>query len=304
MATAQVGWGRDTWNSGAWNTSPDALADVSGITVNTLLSSVSTSGNTLNNITGLQSNITLGQAQAGASVFFIPTGIQINISVGTVSTGEGRQITITTAGELQTDINFGVGWGRDTYSSGPWNEGLGGFVIGNGTIFIEDGQELTSSINSVSNVTGSVNQLIDSQLIQSNAGNVNILGNSIIDNVTGIQSNVSLSSVSIQAGGSITIATGPEIALDITLGNINVGTAMNFLATGVQININSGNVIANSENFILITGEEIITSEGNVVANSENFLSISGNQANVSVSTLKFWDPIRPTITETWTNIH
>jgi hypothetical protein len=235
MATAQVGWNRFTWNSGAWNTSPDALADISGITVNTLLNDVSASGNTLNNITGLQSNVNLGQVIAGAANFFTATGIQISTSVGIVSTGEGREVVITTAGELQTDVNFGVGWNRDAYSSGPWNLGLGGFVIGNGTIFIEDGQQLTSSINSVSNVTGSVDQLIDSQLIQSNAGNVNILGNSIIDNVTGIQSNVSLSSVSIQAGGSITIATGPEIALDIALGNINVGTATNFLATGVQI---------------------------------------------------------------------
>jgi hypothetical protein len=28
MSTAQVGWNRLTWNSGAWNTSPDALANV------------------------------------------------------------------------------------------------------------------------------------------------------------------------------------------------------------------------------------------------------------------------------------
>lgn len=326
MATAQVGWGRDTWNSSAWNTSPDALADISGITVNALLNDVFATGNTLNNITGLQSNVNIGTAVAGSASSYLAVGLQANTAIGSVLAGEGREVTITTAGELQTNINFGIGWNRDAYSEGPWNENLGGFVTGEGIIFIEDGQQLNSSINNVSSVTGSVDQLIDSQLIQSNIGNVDIVGTSVVDTVTGIQSNVSLQSVSIQAGGSITIAAGPEIDLEVFLGNVNVGTAANILTNGAQITTFSGTVIANSENFITITGEEItlnqgniitdtenfititgqeiISYSGNVIANSNNFLSISGNQANISVSSLKFWDPILPTNTEIWTNIH
>ena len=30
MPTAQIGWGRDGWNVGAWNTDPDALAILTG----------------------------------------------------------------------------------------------------------------------------------------------------------------------------------------------------------------------------------------------------------------------------------
>jgi len=327
MATAQVGWGRDTWNSGAWNTSPDARADISGITVNALLNDVFTSGNTLNNITGLQSNVNIGTAVAGSASNYLVIGLQANTAIGSVLAGEGREVTITTAGELQTDVNFGVGWGRDAWSSGPWNEGLGGFVTGEGIIFIEDGQQLTSNINSLSNVTGSVDQLIDSQLIQSNVGNANIVGTSIIDTVTGIQSNVSLQSISIQAGGSITIAAGPEIDLEISLGNISVGIAYFASITGQELNISVNNIssiitdqiltitgeeLTSSVNTISVSGSSPVTITGNSMTislsnaniSTQQILSMTGNQANVSISTLKFWDPIQPTITEIWTNIH
>ena len=30
MPTAEIGWSRNTWNSGEWNLDPDALATVTG----------------------------------------------------------------------------------------------------------------------------------------------------------------------------------------------------------------------------------------------------------------------------------
>ena len=53
-----------------------------------------------------------------------------------------------------------------------------------------------------------------------------------------------------------------------------------------------------------ITGEELNIFNGNTNIIANGTINIIGSQANISVSTLKFWDPIRPTITETWTNIH
>ena len=46
-------------------------------------------------------------------------------------------------------LNWGLGWSREEWNVGPWNEGLGGLVTGDGVVFIEDGQELTSSVNNV-----------------------------------------------------------------------------------------------------------------------------------------------------------
>jgi hypothetical protein len=79
---ASIGWSRSTWNSGAWNISPDALAVISGQ-------------------------------------------------------------------QLNANINWGLGWSREEWNVGPWNEGLGGLVTGDGNIFIEDGQELSSLLNNV-----------------------------------------------------------------------------------------------------------------------------------------------------------
>jgi hypothetical protein len=53
-----------------------------------------------------------------------------------------------------------------------------------------------------------------------------------------------------------------------------------------------------------MTGNGVTITLADIVPNSENFISIQGNRANANVTTLKFWDPIRGNITETWTNIH
>ena len=78
-----VGWSREAYNVGAWNTSPDVAA--------------------------------------------IITGNGINAS-----------------------LNFGEAWSREEWNTGAWNEGVGAVVTGDGIIFVEDGQSITSSVNNVS----------------------------------------------------------------------------------------------------------------------------------------------------------
>ena len=259
MSTAQVGWSRLGYNVGAWNTTPDALA----------------------NVTGQQ---------------------------------------------LLTEVDFGGYWNADEWSSGAWNIGHGAVLAGTGNVF------LISTLTELNANTGNVIIAADTDIIItgeeliSTVNTITVLNEAIV-NITGEELTISQGPISIAAGGSISIQTGAEIALDIALGNTIVGTANFIQIVGEELSISVNNIagfigdqilsitgeeLTSSVNTIVVSGSSPVTITGNGVVISlsnanvttQQILSISGNQANVSVSTLKFWDPIRPTITETWTNIH
>ena len=258
MPTAQEGWSRLGYNVGAWNTSPDTLA----------------------NVTGQQ---------------------------------------------LETQIDFGGYWNADEWSSGAWNIGHGAVLTGTGNVFaISTLTQLTASVGDVItianadiSISGQLANISLNSVIVLNEANVIISGQSLTAN---------LGLISIQAGGSITIQTGAEIALDVSLGNVTTGTANRIDIIGFELNTNLGNITLVLNNIIPITGSQAnvtantiairadqvlsltgsgaTTFVGNVIANSNNFLTITGQTANVSVATLKFWDNIdTSTNTEVWTHI-
>jgi len=252
-----VGWSREAYNVGAWNTSPDVAA--------------------------------------------IITGNGINAS-----------------------LNFGEAWSREEWNTGAWNEGVGAVVTGDGIIFVEDGQELTSSVNTIS-VTASSPISISGEQLNINLGEETVTGTAPVT-ITGEELlSTTVNTFAVAAGGAITINT-PTFEANVELGNSITGTANLIDIVGEQLQSNLGITTTTSENIIPITGEELtatvnnitisssgffnITGNGvtitsaNIVPTSENFISIQGNRANANVATLKFWDPIKGNITETWTNIH
>ncbi len=252
-----VGWSREAYNVGAWNTSPDAAAV----------------------ITGLQAN---------------------------------------------TQLNLGFGWSREEWNTGSWNQGLGNIVTGDGIIFVEDGQELTSSVNTIS-VTASSPISISGEQLNISQGEENVIGSAPIS-ITGEDLvSATVDSFAVLADGSITINT-PTFEANVELGIITTGTANFIDIIGKELISNLEAITTTSENFISISGEELTSTantitlsteqilsiigngmtitSANIIPNSQNFLSITGNQANTNVTTLKFWDPINDNNQENWTNIH
>jgi len=259
----------------------------------------------------------------GASV----TGIQISSLTGDVTTSLGNGSVFAIIGQsIGIDVNLGNGWSREEWSTGAWNQPIGSIIAGSGTIFIEDGQSVTSSVNNVS-VTGSAPINISGEELTTSLGDETVIAEATVQ-ATGEELTTTVNTFAVSAGGAITINT-PTLEANVELNNdgIVVGTATFLDITGQELTTFLGNVIANSENFITITtagqsnttvntislstvniiditGNSLTTSSGNVIANSENFLSITGNQANVTATNLKFWDPITGNIVETWVNIH
>ena len=321
---ATVGWGRDGWNTGAWGTSPDAVAVITGISSSTSVGNVFTAAPSLTIISGQALNSVLSDGVvAGISIFETIIGQQVTSSINSVSTGEGREVPITGIQQLELELNFGNGWGREEWGSGAWGTALGEVVTGNGNVFIEDGQSVTASVANVANILGNAAISITGEGAVASSGDFIISSNNFLS-TTGQQITTSIGTYTIAAGGAITVVV-PEFTINAVLGNTIAGSSANVFLTGQVLNTSSGNFIItadqilpitgssananvssitiSAEHFQLITGQEMTTSLANVTLNTNNFILQTGQEMTVTPVDLRFWDPITNDNTETWTNI-
>lgn len=257
--------------------------------------------------------------------------ISVGWSRGTWNSGRWNlspDVAVDVTGlQIEPNINFGNGWSREEWNVGAWNEAVGNVVTGDGVVFVEDGQGLSSSVNNVT-VTGNAPFSITGEQLNISQGEETVIALANVTITSADLLTATVNTFAVTANGAITIST-PTFEANVELNNdgLNVGLATFLNVTGQALTASAGDVIANSENFISITtagqvsttvnsislstvniiditGNSLTTSSANIIPNSQNFLSIIGNQANVNVTTLKFWDPIEPTIIEEWTNIH
>jgi len=265
---------------------------------------------------------TWNNAVSGASI----SGIQINASAGSFAFNLGNGAVFTPTGlSAGIDVNLGNGWSREEWNAGAWNLPIGSIVAGSGTIFIEDSQALNASANSISITAAAPFSITGEELTSTLGEEIATAGSSNV--ITGEEVvTAQIDSFAVAAGGAITINTPTfEANVELSTGAV-VGTA-NFIdidgfnltlnlgdlflitnniisVTGRQLTTTANNISIVAEHFQTIIGQELNISQATIIPTSENFLSITGFQANTDVSTLKFWDPILPTNTETWTNIH
>ena len=321
---ATVGWGRDGWNTGAWGTSPDALAVITGISSSTSVGNVFAAAPSLTTISGQVINSGVSNIVVGVAVtdLFI-TGQQVTSSINSVSTGEGREVPITGLSQLELELNFGNGWGREEWGSGAWGTALGEVVTGDGNVFIEDGQSITASVSNVANILGNAAISVTGEGAVASSGDFIISSNNFLS-TTGQQTNTTIGTYTIAAGGAITVVV-PEFTINTGLGNSTAGSAATVELTGQVLNTASGSFIIiadqilsitgnsvnanvssitiSAEHFQVITGQEMTTSLANVILNTNNFILQTGQEMTITPVDLRFWDPIVDDNIETWTNI-
>jgi hypothetical protein len=322
--TATVGWGRDGWNTGAWGTSPDAIAVITGISSSTSVGNVFASAPSLTIISGQVLNSALSDGVvAGISIFETITGQEVTSSINSVSTGEGREVPITGLSQLELELNFGNGWGREEWSSGAWGTPLGEVVTGDGNIFIEDGQSVTTSVSNVANIIGNAAISVTGEGAVASSGNFIISSNNFLS-TTGQQINTTIGTYTIAAGGAITVVV-PEFTINTSVSTIITGSASSTTITGQVLNTASGNFIItadqilpitgssananvssitiSAEHFQEMTGQQMTITLDNIIPSTNNFIVQTGQEMTVTPVNLRFWDPIVDDNTETWTNI-
>ena len=321
---ATVGWGRDGWNTGAWGTSPDAVGVITGISSTTSVGNIFAAAPSLTIISSQVINSSVSNVIVGIAVtdLFI-TGQQSNTATGTITFGVGTEVPITGLSQLELELNFGNGWGREEWGSGAWGTALGEVVTGDGNVFIEDGQSITASINSVSNIIGNAEISVTGEGAIASSGDFIISSNNLLS-ITGQQSTTTIGTYTIAAGGAITVVV-PEFTINTGLGTITTGSASSTLLTGqvlntglssfiittdqilpitgINANANVSSITISAEHFQEITGQEMIISLGTTVLSTNNFIVQTGQQMTITPANLRFWDPIANDNTEIWTNI-
>jgi hypothetical protein len=323
--SATVGWNRFGWSSGAWSTSPDALAIITGISTSTSLGNIVAVAPSVSFISSQVLNSAISDdINVGIAVtdLFV-AGQEVTSSINSVSTGEGREVTITALQQIELELNFGNGWNREEYSSGAWSTPLGEVVTGNGNVFIEDGQSVTASVSNVANIIGNSPVVITGESAVVSRGDFIVSSNNFLS-TTGQQVSTTIGTYTIAAGGAITVVV-PEFTINANLSNTAVGIAFSGLLTGQVLNTSSGSFIISAdqilpitgngananvssitisaEHFQLMTGQEMTTGLSNVSLNTNNIILQTGQEITVTPVNLRFWDPIADDSTETWTNI-
>ena len=182
--SAVVGYGRLGWNVGAWNSSPDAIASITGQQIlpsvnfgfgwgreswsegawNTNIGLVFTGNGVIFSTTGQQANTALNFSIAQASAQTSITGINANANLGSV---------VTTGFDLEVD--------------------LGNITTGSANIIDITGEEITSSLGTISTDTENFIPITGIHA-NANAGSFIISSEQIL-NITGQSMTISLASI-------------------------------------------------------------------------------------------------------------
>ena len=266
MASLQ-GWGRQTWNSGAWNTF--APVDATGNGLTSSLGSLTLTGDCNITLTGIGTTSTIGTAVATSLINVSPTGQQSTISLGTETvtgscvvtpTGLG---TIASLGDETVSTLFQSGWDRGITGDGTiigWSDNLWNITAQSYALTGVQGSTSTGSptvnISVVPTITG-----------VGLTSSVNTPGTSVF--VTGVSSTSSIGTFSISGDSQITVVAASEPELDISLGTVVAAISPTVLP--------GGNVLTGSLGSSTITGNADITLTGIGLTGSLGIETVSGS---------------------------
>ena len=303
MASIQ-GWGRETWNSGAWSEQAPVSVTGNGLTSSLGTETVTTDQNI--SVTGIGLTSTAGTAVGTGIAQVNPSGIALTASLGEESLSTDQNISVTglgttlSVGNESTSVTKTTGWNRDTDintgSSIGWSEQQWGAV---GLSQALTGQALTASLGD-----------------ESAATDQNI-------SVTGVSTTSAIGTFSISGDGQTTIVAGSETAMQSSVGTAEADPEFVVFPSGNALTSAVGTV----ETSVFVTGVGLTSSLGeetqetsyeapSVSATSsvgtlnirtDVSFTITGNSVTSATGTLQgtFWSQVDDSNSGiTWTEVH
>ena len=303
MASIQ-GWGRETWNSGAWSEQAPVSVTGNGLTSSLGTETVTTDQNI--SVTGIGLTSTAGTAVGTGIAQVNPTGIALTASLGEVSLSTDQNISVTglgttlSVGNETTSVTKTTGWNRDTDintgNSIGWSEQQWGAVGGS---FALTGQALTASLGE-----------------ESPATDQNI-------SVTGLGTTSAIGTFSISGDGQTTIVAGSETAMQSAVGTAEADPEFVIFPTGNALTSAVGtvgtSVFVTGVGLTSSLGEETqetsyeapsvsaTSSVGNVNIRTDVSFTITGNSVTSATGTLQgtFWSQVDDSNSDiSWTEVH
>ena len=303
MASIQ-GWGRETWNSGAWSEQAPVSVTGNGLTSSLGTETVTTDQNI--SVTGIGLTSTAGTAVGTGIAQVNPSGIALTASLGEESLSTDQNISVTglgttlSVGNESTSVTKTTGWNRDTDintgNSIGWSEQQWGAV---GLSQALTGQALTASLGD-----------------ESAATDHNI-------SVTGVSTTSAIGTFSISGDGQTTIVAGSETAMQSSVGTAEadpefvvfpsgnaltsaVGTVgTSVFVTGVGLTSSLGE--ETQETSYEAPSVSATSSVGTLNIRTDVSFTITGNSVTSATGTLQgtFWSQVDDSNSGiTWTEVH
>jgi hypothetical protein len=267
MATVQ-GWGRQTWNSGAWNTFAPVAATGNGLTSS--LGSLTLTGDCNITLTGVSATSTTGTAVGTGVANATATGNAITSALGTETVTGSSTHTLTGIG---TTASLGDETVATLFQSG-WNRGVAGdsgVTLG----WSDNLWNITSqsyAFTGVQGTTATGSPTVNISVAPTISGigltaSTNTPGTSVF--VTGVSSTSSIGTFSISGDSQLTVVAASEPELDISIGTASVEIGKTAFP--------SGNAITSSLGSLTVVGTSVVTPSGIAITPSLGTETVSGS---------------------------
>jgi len=303
MASIQ-GWGRETWNSGAWNQQAPVSVTGNGLTSSLGTETVATDQNI--SVTGIGLTSTAGTLTAVGIAEVNPTGISLTSSLGTPSPQTDQNISVTgigmtlSLGDESSSVTKTTGWNRDTdintgnpigWGDQQWNATGGSFALTGQALSVSLGTETVATDQNIS--------------------------------VTGVATTSSIGTFSISGDSQVTVVAASEPQLDISLGTPEAdpefvvfpsGNAMTSAVgtAGTSVFV-TGNAMTASlgeetqETIYEAPSVSATSSVGSPTITASSTLTLTGVSVTSSTGTLggTFWNQVDDSNSDiSWTEVH
>ena len=267
MASVQ-GWGRQTWNSGAWNTF--APVDATGNGLTSSLGSLTLTGDCNITLTGVSTTSTTGTAVGTGVAEVIATGNAITSALGTETVTGSSNHTVTGLG---TTASLGDETVATLFQSG-WDRGVAGdsgvTIVWSDNLWNTTQQSYALTGVQGSTATGSPTVNISVAPTITGVGltsSTNTPGTSVF--VTGVSSTSSIGTFSISGDSQLTVVAASEPELDISIGTASVEIGKTAFP--------SGNAITSSLGSLTVVGTSVVTPSGIATTSTSGSPTISGS---------------------------
>ena len=309
-------WGQSTWGSNDWGGS--------GISIDSVQGSVTTTANADVDVTGIQLTSSQGTTVGGTSVLIENPGpVTMSIGVGSTVVGIGVPVTGISAtssiGAATVDESelTGIGWGRRTWGNLSWGEAFS---------VAATGQTLTSSIGTAVGKTDVTVSVTSAGQLTSTFGSFSLqidqditvfAAEDQLDFTIGSLEFDADANVTVTSAGSLTGSMGTTIAglktpVDVTgiqmtssIGNISLVQSTNEQPTGIQGTLSLGQHDEIPGQIIGQSGLQLSSSIGSVTVEGVANVQVSGIQMSASVGNVAVtpWQEVDLGVSNTWTEV-
>ena len=208
MASIQ-GWGRQTWNSGAWNQQAPVSVTGNGLTSSLGTETVATDQNI--SVTGIGLTSTAGTAVGTGIAQVNPTGIALTASLGEESLSTDQNISVTGLGTTSSIGTFSIsGDGQTTIVAGSetaMQSSVGTAEADPEFVVFPSGNALTSAVGTV-----------ETSVFVTGIGLTSSLGDETQE----------------------TIYESPSVSAESRTGDVSVIVSVDFTPTGLSVTSSTG----------------------------------------------------------------